>query len=121
MKAPYLPSFSAKLALAAGRAGARIAAVAAVGEDVRPEQLVEASSTCVGAQVLDLADRGGELAPEVAQQLLPVDLAGGDLVELLLQIGGEVVLDVVAKNASRKAVTSRPLSSGMNRFFSSRT
>ena len=36
----------------------------------------------------------GEIVPEVAQQRLPVDLAVRHLIELLLEIGGEVVADI---------------------------
>ena len=46
------------------------------------------------AQFLGLVDWRGEFLPELAQHVLPVELAGGDLVELFLEIGGEVVLDV---------------------------
>ena len=40
----------------------------------------------VDRQVLGLADGGGELLPEVAQHLPPVDLAVGDVVELFLEM-----------------------------------
>ena len=61
---------------------------------MRPEKLVEAVEHLAGAQILDVADRAGEVVPEIAQERLPVDLAVRDLVELLLEIGGEVVADV---------------------------
>ena len=51
------------------------------------------------AQILDLVDGADEAGPEVLQHLLPGDLVVGDAVELLLQIGGEVVFDVAAEEA----------------------
>ena len=63
-------------------------------EDVRAEQLVQRVQHLADAQVLDLPDAGREVAPEVAQHVLPLELAVGDEVELLLQVGREIVLDV---------------------------
>ena len=80
--------------LPAERAEPRIDAVAARREDMRPEKLVEAVEHLPGAQVLGAVDGDGEIVPEIAQQRLPVDLAIRDLVELLLEIGGEIVADV---------------------------
>ena len=93
-------------------------AVALVGEDVRPEELVQRIEHLGGAQFLRFADRGGEVAPEIAQHLLPVDLVIRDAVELFLEIRGEIVLHIAAEEASKKAMTIRPLSSGTRRFFS---
>ncbi len=42
---------------------------------------------------------GGEIAPEVAQHVLVGELAVGDLVELFLEGGGEVVFDIVLEEA----------------------
>ncbi len=92
-----LAELQRKLAGGAGGAGARIAAVGLGGENMRTEEFVEAVEHLARAQVLDLAERGGELAPEVAEQILPVDLAVGDPVEPLLQVGGEVVFDITAE------------------------
>ena len=50
-------------------------------------------------QVLGLAHRGGEIRPEIAQQLLPVQLAGRDFVQLLFQIGGEIIVDIALEEA----------------------
>ena len=54
-----------------------------------------------------------------AQDFLPIDLAIGDAIELLFEIGGEVIFDVAAEEDFEKSVTSRPLSSGTRRFFPS--
>ena len=50
-------------------------------------------------EILGLADRGGEILPEIAQQLLPVELAGRDFVQLLFQIGGEIICDIAVEEA----------------------
>src|SRR5208282_570008 len=89
-----LAELQRQLPLPAHRAEAGVDAVAAVGKDVRPEELVEAVEHLARAQVLDVADGAVKVVPEVAQKLLPVDLAVRDLVELLLEVGGEVVADV---------------------------
>ena len=99
MKEPNLPSLSdncpvpqeghlrASLAVGAGR------------EDVRRQDVVQRVQHIGHAQFLDVLQRAGEVLPEVAQQVLPVDLAGRDAVELLFEIGGEVVFDVAAEEA----------------------
>ena len=81
------------------RALARIGAVRARREQVRRQHLVERVDHLRDAQLLDVADRGGELAPEVAQQLAPGELVVGDAVELLFEVGGEVVFDVAREEA----------------------
>jgi hypothetical protein len=78
-----LAELQRELARPAGRAGARIGAVAAVREDVGPEQLVEGFQHLGGAQILGLADGGREVAPELAHHLLPVDLVVRHAIELL--------------------------------------
>jgi hypothetical protein len=78
-----------------GGAAARVGPVAAIGEDVRAQRLVERLQHLAHAQVADLAHRAGEVGPELPQQHLPVELPGRDQVELLFQGGGEVVLHVL--------------------------
>src|SRR6185437_15230937 len=72
-------------------------AVAAGRAEVRPQLLVELVQHLADAEVLGLADSGREGAPELAQHLAPVDLAVGDVVQLFLEMGGEVVLDVAGE------------------------
>ncbi len=72
---------------------------ASIGEDMRPEHIVQRIEHLGDAQIADVVHRGDELAPEVAKHVLPVELAGGDEVELLLEVGGEVVFDVAAEEA----------------------
>ena len=81
-------------AVRAVRALARIAAVLARREQVRRQHLVERVDHLRDAQLLDVADRADEVGPEVAQQVAPGHLVVGDLVELLFEIGGEIVFDV---------------------------
>ena len=99
MKAPNLPSLSDSRPVPQVGADARIAAVGARREDVRRQHLVERVDHLADAQVLDLADRADEVAPELAQQFAPFDLVVGDAVELLLEIGGEIVFDVAREEA----------------------
>ena len=64
---------------------------------MRRQQVVEGFQDFADAQVLDAAERDREVAPEIAQHLFPVDLAGRDPVELLLEIGGEAIFDIAGK------------------------
>src|SRR5262249_52400566 len=89
-----LAELERQAAVAAHGALARIAAVGARWEDVRRQHVVEDIDDLADLQVLDLADRAREVAPEIAQQVAPFHLVVGDAVELVLQPGGEVVLDV---------------------------
>ena len=99
MKPPNLPSLSDSLpvsqfghlrgSMPSARGGNRCGA----------EHLVERVDHLRDAQLLDVADRVGELAPEVAQQLAPGELVVGDAVELLLEAGGEVVFDIAGEEA----------------------
>ncbi len=87
----------AEPARAAGGADARIGPVRTRREDHRAERVVEGVEHLGDAQLADLAHGGLEVLPEVAQQLLVVEVAGRDLVELLFQGGGEIVLHVAAE------------------------
>ena len=73
------------------------AAVGARREQVRRQHLVERVDHLGDAQILDLVDRADEVAPEVAQHVLPGDLVVGDEVELLFEVGGEIVFDVAGE------------------------
>src|SRR5262249_19381473 len=85
-------------AVAAGRALARALATVVVGrEEVRAELLVELVQDVADAQLFRLADGVGECLPEVTQDLAPVDAAARDIVELVLEMSGEVVFDVARK------------------------
>ena len=99
MKAPNLPTLRLRRPCAAVRALARVAALGLGREDVGAEDLVEGLQHVADAQVLDLVDGAGEVAPEVAQHVLPLELAVGDEVELLLEVGREVVLHVALEEA----------------------
>ena len=89
----------AEAALVAGRAGSGILLALDRREHVGAEQIVERIEHLGHAQIRDVLDGGGEIAPEVAQDLLPVQLAGGNAIELCLQIGREVVLHIAVEEA----------------------
>ncbi len=55
------------------------------GKMCGPQRLVQGVEHVGDAQLGDLADGGVEVGPELAQQHLPVEVAGRDLVELLFQ------------------------------------
>ena len=48
-------------------------------------------------------------------------ITGRNVIQLIFQIGRELIADVLAEKLLRKTVTKRPLSSGIRRFFSLRT
>ena len=99
MKAPNLPSFSdsrpvpqtvhRRGSVPSGRGGK------ICGASISSS----ASMTCADAQVLDLVHRGGETLPELAQHVVPFQLVVGDVVELLFEIGGEIIFDVAGEKA----------------------
>src|SRR5262249_32097290 len=68
-------------------------------EDVRPQKLVQRLEHIANPQVLDFADGAGEVAPEIAQHVLPFELAVGDEIELLLEVGGEIELHIALEEA----------------------
>ena len=99
MKEPNLPSFSDSWPLPQD-GQARASPPSSRGrEDVRRQDLVQRIEHIGDAQFLDVFEGGREVLPEVAQHVLPVDLAGRDLVELLLEIGGEVIFHIAAEEA----------------------
>src|SRR5262249_53418368 len=90
-----LAELGAEPAGAAPRAPARgLAPIFAWREEMRAQLLVELVEHLADAQLLGLANGGRECLPELAQHLAPVDAAARDVVELFLEMGGEVVLDV---------------------------
>ena len=93
-----LAELEPQAAVRAGRAIARVLAAIVVGrEEVGAEFLVELVEHFLDPQVLGLADGGGKCLPEFAQHLVPVDLAAGNIVELVLEMGGEAVFDVAGE------------------------
>ena len=69
---------------------------------MRREQLVERVDHLRDAPFLDLVDLLAERVPELAQHLFPVPAAGGDLVQLGLQIGGEPRLHVLIEEPDQE-------------------
>jgi hypothetical protein len=85
---------------------------------VRLQHLVDLLQHVGDAQLRGLRHGGGEILPEPFQHVLVVLFARRDVVELALERGGVVVFEVAAEIVDRKAVTSRPLSSGISRPLS---
>src|SRR6185436_1065249 len=69
------PELEAQLARPAGRAGTRARAIRVRREHVVPEDVVHRVDDVTDLEVLGAADGRREIAPEVAQQRLPVELA----------------------------------------------
>ncbi len=91
-----------QVARAADPADARVAAVFALRENQRRQSLVQRVEHIGDAQLLGVLDLGEKIAPEVTQNVFPVQFAGGDAVELLFEIGGEVVFDVFREEAFKE-------------------
>ena len=104
-----LSDLEAEAAFATGRAGARIAAFVRCREDVGPEHVVQRIEHLGDTEVADILHRGDEVAPEVAEHVLPLQLAGGDQVELLLEVGREVIFDVAAEEILEERGDEAPL------------
>ena len=94
-----LAQLQRELAFAAVRAATRVGAVGLGREDMVGQHLVEGIEHLGDAEVLDLLDMRLEILPEVAQHVLPGELAIRDQVKLLLEAGGEAVLDVAVEEA----------------------
>ena len=76
------------------RTQARIGAVALVGEDMRLQHFVYLLEDFGDPKLRCLADGRRKVAPETGQNVLVVLVAGGNLVQFLLQPGSEVIADV---------------------------
>src|SRR5260221_2362237 len=87
-----LAELQAEASGAAARAKAWILAAAIVGEKMPPELFVQRRDHLGDRQLLGAVDSDGELLPEVAQHLLPIGAPARDVVELVLQIGGKIIL-----------------------------
>src|SRR6185437_854585 len=76
------------------QAYARITAIVARWVEPGCEKLVERLGDLARLLVHDLAGLGTEVAPEVLEQLLPVEPAAGNVVQLFLQLRGVIVADI---------------------------
>ena len=97
MKAPNLPSFSESWPVPQVGQVRGLEPSPLSGKMCGPRSSFRASRTSRRAQLLRLADGGREVAPEFAQDLLPVDLVVRDAIELLFEVGGEVEFHVAAE------------------------
>src|SRR5262249_50083490 len=92
----------AEPARAANRAEARVGPRAAIGEEVSSELCVESSQHLGNGQFLGAVDRYREIPPELPQHLLPIDPSAGDVVELVLEVCGKIVLDIAVEKARQE-------------------
>src|SRR5690606_40006677 len=86
-----------------------VSAVSTRWEDVRPKDLVKRLQHLADAKVLDLVDGLREVAPEIPQNVFPLQLAVGDEVQLLLEIGREVVFHIPAEETFEECCHQPPL------------
>src|SRR5262249_20479875 len=82
-KAAELAELERETPSLAARAFARIDTIRAWRKKVRRQHLVERVDDLGDPQLLDIADGGGEFAPEIPQQVAPRHLVVGDAIELL--------------------------------------
>ena len=101
-EAAVTPQFQAQPPIAAGGADARVGAVVARGEKMRAEFLVQRVDDVGYFQLSGVFDRLGELVPEGVHHLAPIARSGGDVVEFLLQPGGEAGVDIVLEEADQE-------------------
>ena len=80
-----------QLAVAAHRAGARIAAIGLGREQHRLQKLVQLRGDVARLLLHHLGGLGLEVAPEGLQHLLPLRPAAADVIQLILKARGEVV------------------------------
>ena len=108
MKAPNLPSLMLSLPApqTGQRRGSRPGAV--IREKMPPELRVEGGQHLADRQLLGAVDRGREIPPEIAQHLLPIDASAGHVVELVFEVGGEIVLDIALEKARQKGGDEPP-------------
>ena len=74
---------------------------------------LSASSTWVMRRSLISLTAPMKSTQKSLQHLLPVELVVGDAVELLFEVGGEIVFDIALEEALQEPTTTRPLSSGI--------
>lgn len=98
-KSTIFAELQRKIAGAANLTDARIGTVLALGEDQRCKNFVQRIQHVGDAQFLGIFDLGEEILPEITQNLLPVQFAGGDAVELFFKGCGEIVFDVFGEEA----------------------
>ena len=88
-----------EVACSAFRADARIGAVFPRRKRQRGQFLVQGIQHIGDAQFLDVVYRSREIAPEIAQHVLPGELAVGNLVELFLERRREIIFDILLEEA----------------------
>ena len=89
-------------ALVARRAQPRIAAALLGREEMLAEIGVKRVDNIGDLQILGLGDRRREILPERPHDSAPIGLAGGDVVELLLQTGGKPGVHISLEEAGQE-------------------
>src|SRR5262249_14954424 len=89
-------------AVAARRTDARIAPAFFLREEMRREIVIERVDDLRDLKVLGVADGFRKRLPEIAEQRFPVELAVRYFVELLLEVGGKIILDIAAEEVLQK-------------------
>ena len=83
-------------------AEARVGAVLVGREDMGGQCLVDLFQHLGDGQVHRLRDGHGEVAPEPVEHAFIIALPGGDIVKLFLEIGGELIAHIFAKEIGQK-------------------
>jgi len=84
---------------------------------VGPQHIVERVQHLRHPQILDLVDRANEADPKILQHLLPGNLVVRDAVELLFQIGGEVIFDIFGEEVFQERDHDAALVLAMQAFL----
>ena len=96
------PHLQAQLTFFAGWACPGIPSRAVVAEEMGPKKLVERIQHLANPQFGGGAHGVRELGPEVPEDRLPVDPPTRNVVQLVLQIGGKVILHVAREEALKE-------------------
>ena len=87
---------------AAGLAGPRIDVGVVRVEEMGAQRLIQRVKHLADPQVLGFIDGATEGAPEILQNLLPISVAGGDVIKGLLERRREVVFHVTREEIAEK-------------------
>ncbi len=82
------------------------------------EHLIERVDNLRSAKLLRAINGGGEIPPEGAHHLFPVDLGIRDSVEIIFERGGEIIFHIALEEAGEERGYKPPLSSAWIFFFS---
>ena len=101
-EAAITPQLQSQPPRPAGRAHPRIRPVLPRRKEMRPKVLVQRIDDISDLQVTGLLYRFGELRPEVAHDLAPLQRPGGNLVEFFLKARSESGIHVMLEEANQE-------------------